>query len=289
MRRRFGDRKDGYRLRKADPFFRIIPYLMKDRSGAQVFFKDRIYLEETDKLIRQLRLEGHKVGFLHIVIASMVRTMSQRPKINRFIAGRKTYARKDISFSIAIKKDMSDDTEETTIKIIFEPTDTIYEVIEKINLEINKNKNLDSVNNTDKAAKLFSILPGFLLNLSLNFIRFLDFYGKLPKFLSDLSPFHSSVFVTDLGSLGIKGAYHHLYDLGTNTIFIAFGTKTKEQFIDKDNNVTIRKSMDIRVVADERVVDGFYFAKSIKLAKRIMSNPRQLLLPPEEVIIDNEI
>ena len=284
MKRRFGDRKDGYRLRKADPFFRVIPYLMKNRSGAQVFFKDRVYLKEIDILIKQLRDEGHKLGFLHIVIASMVRTMSQRPKINRFVAGRKIYARKEISFSITIKKDMSDDSEETTIKIIFEPTDTIYDVIEKINLQINNNKNVNTDNSTDKAAKVFSILPGFLLNWSLNFVRFLDFYGRVPKFLTDLSPFHSSVYLTDLGSLGIKGAYHHLFDIGTNTVFIAFGTKTKEQYIDSDNNVTIRKSMDLRIVADERVVDGYYFAKSIKLAKRIMENPRQLLLPPKEVI-----
>ena len=128
-----------------------------------------------------------------------------------------------------------------------------------------------------------------MLNWSLNFVRFLDFYGKVPKFLTDLSPFHASVYLTDLGSLGIKGAYHHLYDIGTNTVFIAFGIKTKEQFIDKDNNVTIRKSMELKVVVDERVVDGFYFAKSIKLAKRIMANPKQLLLPPKEVIIDNEM
>lgn len=289
MKRRFGDRKDGYRLKKADPFFRIIPYLMKERSDAQVFFEDRVYLEETDKLIRKLRNEGLAVGFLHIVIAAMVRTISQRPKINRFVAGRRTYARKEISFSIAIKKDMTEDSEETTIKIIFEPTDTIYDVIEKINHGINSNKNTETKNDTDKAAKLFTILPGFLLNWSLNFVRFLDFYGKLPRFLTNLSPFHSSVFLTDLGSLGIKGAYHHIYNLGTNTMFIAFGTKSREQYIDQNNNVSIKKSMDIKVVVDERVVDGYYFAKSIKLAKRIMGNPNQLLLPPNSVIIDNEI
>jgi len=289
MRRRFGDRKDGYRLRKADPFFRIIPYIMKTRSDSQVFFKDTVYLEETDKLIRQLRSEGYKLGFLHIVIASMVRTMSQRPKINRFIAGKKTYARKEISFSIAIKRDLSDESEETTIKIIFDPTDTIYDVINKINHEIDSNKEEDTENNTDKAAKIFTFLPGFLLNWSLNFVRFLDAHGKLPNFLTALSPFHSSVFLTDLGSLGIKGAYHHLYNLGTNTIFVAFGVKTKEQFVDNDSKVSIKKSMELKIVVDERVVDGFYFAKSIKLAKRIMANPKQLLLPPKEVIIDNEI
>ena len=108
MRRRFGDRKDGYKLRKADPFFRIIPYLMKERSDAQVFFEDRIYLDQTNVLIRKLRKEGYKLGFLHVLIASMVRTMSQKPKINRFVRGHKTYARRDISFSLAVKKDMSE-------------------------------------------------------------------------------------------------------------------------------------------------------------------------------------
>lgn len=289
MKKRFGDRKDGYRLRKADPFFRIIPYIMKERSDAQVFFEDRIYLEETDILIRKLRKEGFQCGFLHVVIASLVRTMSQRPKINRFVAGHKTYARKEISFSIAIKKDMTEESEETTIKIIFKPEDTIYDVIEKINLEIDKNKNAGTENNTDKAAKIITYLPGFLINWTLNFIRFLDARGRLPRFLTDLSPFHSSVFITDLGSLGIKGAFHHIYNLGTNTIFVAFGTKSKEQYIDKDNNVTIKKGMDLKTVCDERVVDGYYFASSIKLAKTIMAHPAQLLLPPKEVIIDNEI
>lgn len=289
MKRRFGDRKDGFRLRKADPFFRIIPYLMKERSDAQVFFEDKVYLEETEKLIRKLRKEGHKVGFLHVVIASMVRTISQRPKINRFIAGRRTYARNEISFSLAILKEMTEDAKETTIKVIFQPTDTIYDVIDKINFEINKNKDTEVSNNTDKAAKLFTLMPGFLLNWSLNFVRFLDFYGKLPRFLSNLSPFHSSVFITDLGSLGIEGAYHHIYNLGTNTIFLAFGTKSKEQVIDASNTVSIRRFINLKIVVDERIVDGYYFAKSIKLAKRIMANPEQLLLPPEEVIIDNEI
>lgn len=289
MKRRFGDRKDGYKLRKADPFFRVIPYIMKKRSDSQVFFEDRIYLEEIDKLIRYLRTEGHSAGFLHVIIATMVRTISQRPKINRFVAGKKIYARKEISFSITIKKSMDDDSEETTIKIKFKPTDTIYDVINNVNEQIDKNKGEDTKNNTDKAAKFFTYFPGFLINWLINFLRFLDAHGKLPKFITDLSPFHSSIFITDLGSIGMKGVYHHIYNIGTNTMFIAFGTKSKEQYIDQDNKVTIKKSMDLKVVVDERVVDGYYFAKSIRLAKRILADPMQLLLPPNEVIIDNEI
>lgn len=289
MKRRFGDRKDGYRLRKADPMFRLIPYIMKDRNDAQVFFEDRVYLEETDRLIRKLRKEGHKIGFLHIVIASIIRTMSQKPKINRFVVGKKTYARSTISFSLAVKKDMTEDSEETTIKVIFKPTDTIYEVIEKMNEEIGKNKKLGDKNDTDVAAKVISFLPGFLITWTFALIRFLDNHGKLPRFLTALSPFHSSVFITDLGSLGIKGVHHHIYNLGTNTLFISFGNKVKEQVVDDQNNIKIRKAMDIKIVADERVVDGFYFAQALKLAKNIMAHPYQLLTPPENVIIDNEI
>jgi len=289
MKRRIGDRKDGYKLRHADPFFRIIPYIMREKNDAHVFFEDRIYLENTDKFIRKLRKEGLKVGFLHIVIASIVRTISQKPKINRFVIGRKIYARNEISFSLAVKKEMSEETEETTIKIIFEPTDTIYDEVKKINNEIQINKGVSDDNSTDKAAKLITLMPGFLIKFFMFLVRRLDDIGRLPKFLTELSPFHSSVFITDLGSIGIKAVYHHIYNFGTNTVFIAFGTKTREQVIDLDNNVKIKKAMDIKITVDERVVDGFYFANAIKLAKHYMTHPEELLESPKEVIIDNEI
>lgn len=290
MRRRFGDRKDGYKLKHLnDPFFRVLPYIMKEKSDAQVFFEDRVYLEETNKVIRQLRNEGYKLGFLHIVIATMVRVMSQKPKINRFVVGKKTYARNNISFSLAVKKEMSAESEETTIKVTFEPTDTIYDVIKKVNEEVEKNKNVETENNTDIAAKILSWMPGFMLNLTMNFFRFLDNHGKLPRFLTELSPFHSSVFITDLGSLGIRPVFHHIYNFGTNTIFIAFGTRSKEQVVKADKNVTIRKAMDLKIVSDERVVDGYYFATAIKLAKDIMEDPKCLLTLPENVIVDDEI
>lgn len=288
-KRRFGDRKDGYRLRKADPFFRIIPHIMPHRHDAQVFFKDRIYLQEAHDLIRKLRKEGYKVGFLHLLIASMVRTISQKPKINRFVVGRKTYARNEISFSLAVKKDMTEESEETTIKVKFEPDATLYDVIEIVNDAINSNKGEDSENSTDVAARIFSYLPGFLLRFAMFMIRVLDNIGKLPRFLTELSPFHSSIFITDLGSIGIRPVYHHIYDLGTNTIFIAFGTRQKVKEYDENKNLITKKSMDLKIVCDERVVDGYYFANAIKLAKNVMSKPECLLEKPEKVVEDNEI
>lgn len=287
--RKFRDRSDGYLVKHKDPIYKIIPFIMKDRNDAQVFFEDRVYLAETEKLLRKLRKEGHKVGFLHVVMAAMIRTASQKPKINRFVSARKIYARKDISFSIAIKKDMNEDTPETTIKLSFQPEDTLYDVIEVLNGEIEKNKNIEVENNTDITAKILSYMPGFLIRISLGFITFLDNRRVLPKFMLDLSPFHSSIFITDLGSLGIKSVYHHIYNFGTNTIFVSFGVKTKEQKFDKESNFENLKAMDLKIVADERVVDGYYFASGIKLFKKIIETPEVLLDKPESIVKDDEI
>lgn len=289
MRRRLGDRKDGYRLRKANPFFRLIPHIMPTRNDAQVFFEERVYLDKPQQLIRQLRREGYKVGFLHIVLASMVRVISQKPKINRFVVGKRTYARNEISISLAVKKEMSEEAEETTIKVKFAPTDTIYDVCDKLNEAIEANKGESEDNNTDKFAKFFHMLPQFLVTFAVWFIKWMDNHNLLPSFIINLSPFHSSLFLTDLGSLGIKPVYHHIYNFGTNTIFISFGVRSKEQIIDDELSVTQRKAMDLKVVADERVVDGYYFAAAIKMAMRIMNNPDVLLTAPEAVYEDDEI
>jgi len=289
MKRRFGDRKDGYRLRKADPLFRLIPYIMKDRTDAHVFFEDRIYLEKINKLIKEMRAEDIKVGFLHIVIASMIRTISQKPKVNRFVSGKKTYARRELSVSLAVKKEMSETAEETTIKLFFEPTDTLYDVVNKVNDEVEKNKDVQSENSADKFNKFITFLPGFLISFTVFIVKFLENRGLLPKSLTKFSPFHSSVFISDLGSLGINPIYHHIYNFGTNSFFVTFGKRAKEQYIDDDNNVKIRKAMDIKIAVDERIVDGFYFANVIRTLMRTMSNPEQLLTPPKEVVIDDEI
>jgi hypothetical protein len=289
MKRRLGDRYDGYRLRKANPFFRLIPHIMPTRNDAEVLFSERVYLEESQELIRRLRKDGYKIGFLHIVMAAMVRVIAEKPKINRFVVGKRTYARREISFSLAVKKDMREDAEETTIKIKFEPTDTLYDVCDKLNAVIESNKGEDSANDTDRFARFFHFLPQFVVSFAVWFIKWLDNHNLLPRFIIELSPFHSSIFITDLGSLGIRPVYHHIYNFGTNTVFIAFGSRSKEQVIDDDLTVNHRKAMDLKVVADERVVDGYYFAQAIKLGMRYMSHPEELLTPPETVVTDDEV
>ncbi|MBC7959114.1 MAG: hypothetical protein H7X94_04530 [Vallitaleaceae bacterium] len=289
-RKRFGDRYDGKYLRKADPFYKIIPYIMKTRVDSQVYFDEKIDILKTDQFIKNLRKEEHlRVGFLHIMIAAMVRTISQKPRINRFVSGRKIFARNEIAISLAIKKQMNEDAPETAVKVIFKPTDTLYDVVYKINEAINANKVVGVDNDSDKLAKLIMLCPGFIVKFIVNLLTFLDNRGKLPKIVHNLSPFHTSVFVTDLGSLGIQPIYHHIYEFGTTSLFIAFGLKNTERIMNSEGNTIEHKYINMKVVADERICDGYYFSTAFKTFIKYIEKPSSLLVAPEKVVEDHEI
>lgn len=290
MKKRFGDRYDGEKLRKMDPIYKIIPYIMKTRDDAQVFFDNKIYIDKTMSYLSDLRQDQNlKIGFLHIVIAAMVRTISQRPRINRFISGKKLYARNEILVSLAVKKDMNETTPETTIKLKFKPTDTLFEIIDKVNNAIDSNKDVQNENETDKLAKLIMLCPGWIVKSLIGILNFLDHRGWMPKVINRASPFHTSVFVTDLGSLGIEPVYHHIYNFGTTSLFVAFGLKNSERVIDKNHQIVEKRYINMKVVVDERICDGYYYAKTFRLFKRILENPKQLEIPPIEVYKDDEL
>ena len=184
---------------------------------------------------------------------------------------------------------MSEEAEETTVTVKFDPEDTIYDVIERINDVIEVTKKQEEKNNTDKFVKVLSHVPGFIYGAAVGFLKMLDNIGCLPKFIRELSPFHASMFITDLGSLGIKPVYHHIYNFGTNSIFLSFGIRKKENLLNHDSTVDKIKKQELKVVVDERIVDGYYFAQAIKLATKIMENPYCLKEKPESVIVDDEI
>ncbi len=288
-KRRLGDRYDGRLLRTLDPFYKIIPYIMKTRVDAQNFFEDKIEISNTEKFIIKKRKEtGERVSFFHVVIAAMVRTIAQKPALNRFVAGQRIYARNEILISFAMKKEFREDSAETTLKVKFSPSDTFMDVVRKVNEAIEENKSPETKNDTDKLAKLIMAIPGQLVRFLVWLLRSLDYIGLMPKIINKLSPFHTSVFITDLGSIGIQPVYHHLYDFGTTSAFIAFGIKMKENVINSNNEIENKKYVRICVVTDERIADGHFFANTFKLYRRLIKNPDVLDLPPEEVAEDIE-
>jgi hypothetical protein len=286
-RRRFGDRYDGRRLRSLDPFFKIIPYIMKNRMDSQIFFEEKVDITHTEAYIRKRsKTSETRISMLHVFIAAIVRTLALRPALNRFIAGQKIFARNEILISLAIKKEMNIESTETTIKFKFDPTDTLEQVAEKIEKQIKENKDLEASNDTDKAARIIMLCPGFIVKFIVFVVRLLDYFGLMPKILNEVSPFHTSVFITDVGSLGISPVYHHLYDFGTTSIFVAFGTKRTEKVIDSNDNIVNKRFMTMRVVTDERIVDGHYFASAFKMYKTLIEHPERLESPPAKVVSD---
>jgi hypothetical protein len=288
-KKRFGDRYDGRRVRSLDSFYKLIPFIMRSRIDSQNYFEDKIEISRTEAYLRRKRkTDDINISMLHVLVAAMVRTIALKPALNRFIAGQSIYARNEILVSLAIKKELKAESPETIIKFKFEPTDTLSDIAEKLNIQIEENKKLGTINEADKTARLFMLCPGLLLKFVVFIIRFLDYFGKMPRFINKVSPMHASFFITDLGSLGIQPIYHHLYDFGTTSFFIAFGIKTKEKVIDTDNNIVDKKFIKIKVVMDERTVDGHYYASAFKLYKTLVQHPERLEVPPDNLETDVE-
>jgi hypothetical protein len=264
-----------------------MPYIMRTRVDAHDYFEDRIEIRRAESWLRRMRTLGHPhLGFLHLFIAAVVRTISQRPRLNRFVAGQKIYARNEILVSLALKKTLHEDSPETTVKLRFRPTDTVFDVAAVIDEAVAANKKLETSNDTDKTARLFMLAPGFLVRFLVWLFRALDFHGMMPKAIHRASPFHTSVFVTDLGSLGIKPIYHHLYDFGTTSIFIAFGGKERELALDREGSPVEKKYIGIKVVNDERICDGHYYASAFKYMLDLFKNPEELERPPASIVED---
>ena len=287
-KKRFGDRKDGRLIRSLNPLNRVAMYIMPNRSGASVYFHDSFEITEVENYIRKKRNQGLKgFGIMHVLLAAYVRVVSQRPGVNRFLSGQKLFARDDdIQVLLAVKREMTLESEETIVKMHFTPTDTADDVYDKLSKLVHDVHAENPSSDFDKTAGIISLIPGVLLKFAIWFLKLLDYFGLLPKFLLEVSPVHGSFFITSMGSLGIPPIYHHLYDFGNVPVFLSFGAKRKENELRSDGSVVARKYVDFTVVADERICDGFYYASSFKLMKSIMRNPHQLDIPPEKVIRD---
>ena len=240
-RKRSGDRVDGRRIRSLNGFFNFIPYIMPQRNDACNQYEESFEISNADRWFRQQRLNGYKgIGILHLFIAAYVRAIAALPGLNRFIAGRRIYARNNIEVVMAVKRNLTVDATETTIKVEFDPTDTIFDVYRKMNEKIDEVKTSEGNNNTEDVAEALSRLPRFLLRFAILVLRIFDYFGWLPEMLTDASPFHGSMIITDLGSLRIGPIYHHIYNFGTLPVFIAFGAKRHAYELARHGNMVNR-------------------------------------------------
>lgn len=265
----------------------ISPFIMPTRMGASNSFYATVDITECEKFLRKKRADGMSgLGMMHIFMSAYVRVVSQRPGINRYIRGQRLYARNGIQICMAIKKQMKLNAPESVVKIYASPNDTLPMIYDSLCHTLEENKKDGDQNNMDTAARVLVCLPRVILKFTVGVLRFFDYFGMLPRFLTGLSPFHGSMFISNLGSLGMPPIFHHLYNFGNLPIFITMGAKRTEYVLNADGTTDKRRVIDFTFVCDERICDGHYYSSAFKLFKKLIEDPEQLFSPPESVVED---
>ncbi len=285
-KRRFGDRKEGRKLRGIPPMNIFMPYIMPKRSDALNYFEDVIDITNVEKYLDEKHREGYTdMTILHVILAAYTRIVSERPGINRFISGQKIYSRNNLECVMTIKKEMSLESPDTCIKVEFDPRDNIYNVYRKFRAVVKEALATDN-NDFDNTARKLTKIPGFIIRGVVRLLNFLDYHGWLPKSLLKVSPFHGSMIITSMGSLGIPAIYHHIYDFGNLPIFISYGSIYTADAIKRDGTRERHHFVTLKVVTDERICDGYYYASAFKRLKRYMLHPEILDKSPTTVLED---
>ncbi len=285
----WGDRIDGRKIRTLAPMAQITAYFQVERNTCSNLFEESFEITHIDRYIRQKRREGlTDFGLTHVLLAAYVRGVAKYPQLNRFISGQKVYSRDDgIQYCMVIKKEMNVDAPDTSIKVHLNPRDTAEDVYRKLNAAVSSVKATTELDSSlDGLIQYLNLIPSIVLKFVVWLLKLLDYFGLLPKFLTELSPFHGSLFFTSMGSLGIPPIYHHLYDFGNLPVFGAFGCKRRAMEVLEDGTVVQRKYIDVKFTLDERICDGYYYATFFKHYRRLLAHPEVLDNPPEEVNSD---
>ncbi len=284
-KKKFGDRKDGKLVRNQDGLHVIMPYIYPNRCDNEAFIQETIDVTNLLKYIQDKNSKNpeHPYKVFHAIVSTMVKTLVLRPNMNRFIQGRKTYQRNHLSVSFVIKKQFTDTSEEGMAFLFFDENDTIDTVHQSIMKEIVQNRSSKSDGATDIMDTLKK-LPSFILRFVMWVLKVLDYHGRMPSSIANVDMNYSSVFLSNLGSIKLNAGYHHLTNRGTNSIFVVIGEMHKAPFYDEEGNVTMRDVIELGLTIDERIGDGYYFSKTIRLMKHLLTNPELLELPASEEI-----
>lgn len=282
-------RPDGRLVKSVPPIQKIMPYIMKTRTDSMNMYDDAFDCAAMDEYIKEQEARGIKMTYMHIFIAGVVRMIALRPQLNRFIMNGRIYTRDKIYVSFVVHPRLCDGDVETTIKLEFEGTETIQEIAETINRRIKEETTArEGENGTDKLARVLTNIPGPVIRFAVNTLMWMDRHNLLPKAIIDLSPFHTSFFITNLKSLGINYIFHHTYEFGTTGLFFAIGKEQKYAALDKEGDVSNDKRMGWGLVSDERFCDGLYYALSLRQLRRFIKNPKILETPLEAKVEDVE-
>ena len=288
-KRRRGDRRDATLVRDLDSMHIFMPIMMPSRADNEAFIQELIdmsaiedYLEKKNALSPE-----YKYTFFHVILAALARTIEMRPRMNRFIIGNRYFDRNHISFSFIVKKAFSDNADESVMILKYDPTS------EKPAIDMIHDKICDFVysvrtsNHTDGTTDILDTLaktPMWMRKLIIALLRALDNNGKMPKDLAEEDPYNSTVFISNLGSIKLNAGYHHLSNWSTNSVFVVVGEKHMQPFYSEDGSATVKPALNLGLTLDERIADGYYYSKTVRLLKKFLAEPELLDIPSKEAL-----
>jgi pyruvate/2-oxoglutarate dehydrogenase complex dihydrolipoamide acyltransferase (E2) component len=285
-KRKFGDRRDGRRVRDLDGLHNIFMHIMPKRTESEVYMEYPLDVTDLLAFIDQRNQEQpeYKTTVFHCIVTAVARVVTMRPYLNRFICGRKLYERNDITLSFVAKRKFQDHAEESLMVLTAKDDTCLDAVTKKIVGDVKELRQATSGNDFDKVINAIGSLPSPILHAFISLLQWLSAIGHLPQVLTEGDTNHTTVLLSNLGSIQCGCCYHHLNNYGTNSIMITVGVIHKEPRVMPDGSVQVRDMMNLGFTADERIADGFYFARCLKLADYILTHPQLLDIPLKETI-----
>jgi len=280
QKKRFGDRKDGQLIRKLDAMHFITGVIYPNRCDNEAYISETIDLSNINRFLEEKNAsdDGFKYTFFHVIVTAVLKTITLRPKLNRFIVNGNFYQRNEISSSFIIKKQFNDVSEESMAYLRAKPDDTVETIHEEIRRQVTTCRAGGS-NSTDDSMEMFNKMPRFLSKFLLHFVMWLDKHGWVPQSFIEEDPYYSSAVLSNLGSIKLRSGYHHLTNWGTCSLFCIVGEKKMTPYYKPDGSVELKETLDLGLTVDERLADGYYYSVSVRLLKRLLENPELLELP----------
>ena len=285
MGKKFGDRKDGVRLKKISSMHAIMPLMYPNRCDNEAFISERIDLTNVNAYLEKKNADNpdYEYNLFQIMVTAVLKTITLRPKMNRFIANQTMYQRNEVTAAFTVKKVFSDNGAEALAQIHSKDNDTIDTIHDEIYQQVSFCRSEEKDPST-ASMDVVQKLPVVLLKLAGAAARFLDRHGWMPQSVIATDPFQCSVVLSNLGSIKLRAGYHHLTNWGTCSVFCTIGEIKKRPFYDDDGHVEMRESVDLGLTIDERIADGYYYAQTVKLLRTLLENPELLEKPLGEKV-----
>lgn len=278
MGKKFGDRKDGVLLKDITAMHYVMPLMYPNRCDNEAFISECIDLTNVMTYLEKKNADNpvYKYNLFQVMVTAMLKVITLRPKMNRFIANKTMYQRNEVSAAFTIKKVFSDHGGESLAFIHSKPTDTIDTIHNEILRQVSIGRSETEVDAGTASLEAVKKVPRFLVKFVGAAARFLDRHGWMPKSVIAGDPYYSSVVLSNLGSIKLHAGYHHLTNWGTNSVFCVIGEMKKRPFYDDEGNVTMKMSVDLGLTIDERIADGYYYSRTVQLLKQLLEHPELL-------------